>query len=97
MSKARNGSLEACDASKQWKLLTEAAGALTDSLCATARYSKRVAVKKADYVVFRQSQSRSHGFTVKEKEQRQATEDDLAKAEHLMQHNSVSLARNLAA
>ena len=62
--KKKNGGLPPADASKQfWDFYNEAK-AIRDELGLNPQYSKRVAIKKQDLVVFRDQQTRSKGYTM---------------------------------
>ena len=78
MGKAKNGSVEPDQASKDWNDLYNAPGAVTDVLGGTPKYARRVAVKKADIVRHVDESETKRTQSIIGRENKKASMEDVA-------------------
>mgnify|MGYP001813951621 CR=1 FL=1 len=81
MAKPKNGCMDPEEAKREWKKKLDAPGAIVDEKGPNARYCQRVAVNKADLVVFRDASIKSQGYVGKDKEVKKASQEDVDRAE----------------
>ena len=82
--KPKNGSMPPDEAKEKWWAYYEEPDAIIDELGPNKKYSKRVAIKKADLVKFRDAQITSKGYTMKDKEIKKASQEDMDKLDKKM-------------
>ena len=83
-AKPKNGGVPPDQAGIQWDAEFQTSKLPKDRLGRAADDLDRVAIKVKDLVIFRDQQSRSQGYSLKQGEKRKATEADIAKADTQM-------------
>ena len=91
MSKPKNGCMESAAASLLFQEKCSAPGAITDQLGSSSKYLIRCAIKKGDFVTYRDMEERAKVLTTKDKEKKNATEEDYQKASTKMRVDGGSM------
>ena len=84
MRKSKNGSIDPMEAATMWRVAYLDADAVTDDLGTVAKYKERVAVKKADLRMFRDSTVKAQGYTMTNKAKQATSQEDIDKLDSAM-------------
>ena len=108
MAKSKNGSMGEIQATSLWKEKFMKPGALVDKKSENADFKERVAIKKGDYVTYRDLHSKGSGYITGAGPKKNATMEDVNKADAMMNsgltmvgagsdRNDLDLAKSLVA